>query len=447
MSLSVFQIPMCVVTPCLGPMKSSSKLLQDFAACKLYFEGSDEEIDDYNIPIVIIYNCQSHFLGTTLLNNEEQQMFHAKLCLDHLSLAKDMFFNMDMAVISQPGLQEAMADLMHNVAAVQGMITSAIPSQGSLTIPHHSRRDEERTRHDEERTRRDEERTPRGDEMSQDSGEDILVDLEEVTPVMTSQGTQEAKVQQYEKKRRIKEKRKRKQAEKSKEMHKCPKPNCDKSFGRAADLKEHIKAQHGHRFRCAYCTQKFMHRRSMLRHQKEKHEEHDAEQDFRCGQKNCHFGDTTAHKIKRHMIKRHGTGFSQKCRYCQKKVSLLGTRKHDIVCNKRVDQKSRVIRCPGVLEDGTTCNKRFITAEGFKSHDDRVHKGTGGAPCHVCGKIMATKTTLSKHLETHRDDEELANEDAKNYTLVQEEEDEEEDIPSEEDETSGSDVSGVSDEN
>ena len=410
------------MTPAAVPVKSTSKLLQDFVGSNFYIEASDEEMDDCSIPIVVIYNCLDNFVGTTVLSDEEQEMFYAKLCLEHLGEAQQMFFKINFQVLKKPALQNSMADLMHNVAAVKSMITSS--KEVEITISRGSRREDDAPG--------DAANAP-GATQSQDSGDDVQLDMGAVTQVL-SQGSQEARIQHYEKKKRkaVKQKQK-KAASTAKETHKCPK--CDKEWPRKADMEEHLKAQHGHRFRCSLCTEKFMHKRSMLRHQREKHPEPDEDKEFHCGQDSCYLGEDNSHQVKRHMIKRHGTGFSQKCKHCGKKVSLLGTRKHDSVCTKRVDIKSRIIRCPSMLSDGTQCRKKFITAGGFESHDARIHKGTGGMACDVCGKLLASKSTLNRHQAVHRNDDKLAEKDQANYTLIEEEQDNE-DIPSEEDEGS-----------
>ena len=392
-----FQIPLCVITPGPQVVRSSRKALDKFSGTPLYFDPLDEEEDDYFVPMVIIYNGSNHFVGTYVLSSEEQEMFKCKLFLEHLQSASDLYFDIDFNFIKKAGLKESMADLVHNVQAVKGLLTSRFTKGHQAAVTISSRR-APNTSSDAPNTSANAPNTP----PSQDSGEEVILDQ---PPGFTSQASQGqvTEVTSYEKK---KKKRKRHSTQEREKLYPCSLCNIA-PFTRSSDLKDHMKSKHSSKkYKCKECSISFEHKRSFVRHCRQKHDL-DEDEEYHCTV--CKFGSNSKHEIKRHMIKRHGKGYRQQCKHCKKIVSLLGTRRHDSICRKRVDVKSRVIKCPA-----EECDKTFITARAFKSHDEIKHKGTGGFPCEKCGNILSTRTTLKNHLKAHISDDE----DDNNYTYV-----------------------------
>ena len=177
--------------------------------------------------------------------------------------------------------------------------------------------------------------------------------------------------------------------------HKCA---CGQAFTKLHDLKDHVKVVHGGNYYiCDHCGTTFKQKKSMVRHLKEKHQASEGTL-YKCKATKCHFGADDEEVVKKHMAKRHGIGYKQKCKTCDKEISLLGTAKHDKVCKGRVDPETRKLKC-----SYSKCDKVFITAFGKKRHEDIVHRKTGGYTCDICGRVLSTKGSLERHMLRHED--------------------------------------------
>ena len=358
-----FQIPLCVITPGQQAKRFYKGRLMKFSGTPLYFNEGDQEHEDYFIPIVVAFNGLDHFVGTSVLSMEEQNLFRIRMMVSHLEHASDIYHEIDWGNTSAP-MKEAMSQLKFNVDSVQTAITSS---------------------------------------FRQMQGVPVIVSPPQTPPARPSISSATPSTAPHEDSAR-KHGEVRAKVRRKRNIHPADRPHvcaCGAAFARSNDLEDHRLSVHEKTvFHCDQCSQPFKYKKTLIRHMREQHQAAEGCK-YHCKKDKCNFGSDDKDVVKRHMIKRHGEGYKQKCRHCNKLVSLLGTRKHDKVCKGRVSKESRLMKCS--YKD---CNREFITAAGKDLHENIHHKGIGGHPCSSCGKILATKASLQRHLQRHTGDSE-----------------------------------------
>ena len=118
-------------------------------------------------------------------------------------------------------------------------------------------------------------------------------------------------------------------------FHKCPKPNCQASFGYESHLMRHIRAHDNDLDKCQYCPFRYIYESDYRTHMKH----HFRIKDFKCDQ--CDQSFDTAHKLNRHYSIHEGIIYD--CLICtdyqatRKDTMLMHIRKkHEDVFGKNI---------------------------------------------------------------------------------------------------------------
>ena len=179
--------------------------------------------------------------------------------------------------------------------------------------------------------------------------------------------------------------------------------HCQVDYKKEANLKKHIKRQHGmpnegntstnldkKYYSCNHCNEGFSAKRELMRHQAKKHKNNDGERKYIC--------DICSKRYKRqggldnHLQVDHGidkeTSLQKLCSLCSKSFRGMHSLKGHI---RRIHGNQENFIC-------SDCGKYFKDKAYLKNHVTNVHIVTN-EQCEKCSKICKNKPALEKHMK------------------------------------------------
>lgn len=152
-------------------------------------------------------------------------------------------------------------------------------------------------------------------------------------------------------------------------------------------LREHIKRQHGIRFKCDQCDRSFGYNKDLKRHQRTVH----VAAEYFCEECNRFY---KSKRVFDDHNKRHQTGYvkpSHDCKLCDKTFST----KYVLATHIKAEHlgMKRSFLCP-------TCGRSFTQKNSYRQHAN-VHAGIRPYVCDICGKSFTYEKSLREHKFLH----------------------------------------------
>ncbi|XP_065213305.1 zinc finger protein 84-like [Planococcus citri] len=204
-------------------------------------------------------------------------------------------------------------------------------------------------------------------------------------------------------------------------MHRCFKcPICQKSFGRAANLRYHMNVHKEFKdVKCEKCGSFFKSVSDVRTHMKRVHADPKTMVQLRCS--HCEYVTPYYSRLKKHML-RHSNTYLHYCEECGKGFNHSldlqthinnhkGVKPYQCeICGKNFNRESYMKRHRESVHvqpfsyECAYCQKRFSFKYSLKSHI-KVHQGIiTQYPCDYCPKKLSTKLSLRNHIRLHNDE-------------------------------------------
>jgi hypothetical protein len=177
----------------------------------------------------------------------------------------------------------------------------------------------------------------------------------------------------------------------SQTLMQCTFKNCARIFSTSEDLKLH-KEMHLRRMKipCTICCYRFTNNSMFKRHMRRTHSQTRL---YKCDVPGCSYSGKDSLYLLRHKREVH-TAILNTCLLCGKITKSHYYHKLH-VANHNTDT-------PGVFKCiYMKCTQLFQSGDDLRKHADETHKRTEKFYCNECGKCVASKYTLSYHIQLH----------------------------------------------
>ena len=182
------------------------------------------------------------------------------------------------------------------------------------------------------------------------------------------------------------------------EANKCS--ICNKSFNRTNYLKQHMLIHTGEKpVQCTLCERTFRQKTELTRHMRN----HTGEKPYKCTE--CPEAYVERIYLKRHMINVHNIGTKPfLCSQCPRRF-LRRSELNEHVLTHTGERPHSCDQCGESFRQRYLLKRHLMLHAGLKPESRRSDQPKEKCQCTQCGKILADKDGLRKHMRRHRGEE------------------------------------------